>query len=624
MKNLFYMVVASLLLFPSQGIAESDMDIQLDTRMGYSVISDDENSFYRNHMDLTEGFLLENLRLTAQANGKWFDRLELTARSGDRMDTGRKLRFDIRKTGQYAFTLKHTLNFDYFADNTYNFGANNRNVVRSTMNAEFRWMGIQHVTLVAGYTLGETTGAYHQPYSGWLDIYPIRLNRDTTRESFQLGVDFRKGGFKASLRQAWVTIEEASTPLGSVTNAADETFASTLTATRAGINESDIPTTKLSSDYNGNRWWMNAQWSHQDATMDMDSTDLKSYLFTDYGSRTDFLSTWFGNGEAPTTRAAIELSVMPIRNLTLSYRMDMVDTETTTRFATSRSMMLYGTGDTPLVTLDESFTDDYYYENTRTDHGLDLSYRLNRNWTLEARFSKLDGDIVQTRLADDEPSGMIDETYETTRSEAGIRFRHERGTLAVKGFGESIEDPTFRTAGDKRNGFTVTGDYAISDRVSTTLFLQSSKLENNDPLIQLSDKSNIVDLGIYFTPIKQASIGLGITRMDLDYASLLLFTYARDDAALLEGTDTEQTGYYITGNYAKERFGARLSLFYLDDSGTSLPLSTWNARMSLSWKFTDSLSALLSLRYLDYAEDAQPLHDYNLNQVVFGLRWIYR
>lgn len=615
---------AFLLLCAGNLLGGDQVEVSVDTSVGYSVLSSDDNSFYRNHADLSEGFLLENLRLTALSQEKWFDRMELTARTGDRDGAGRKIRFDIRKTGRYSFTLQQSLNFDYFSDDTYNFGANARNAVREALNAEFRWMGFQHVSLVAGYGLNETNGFFSQPYSGWLDVYPIRLNRDTSRESFHIGADIRKGSFRISLRQAWVTMEEASVPIGSVSNAAGETFPSTLTTTRSGITEWDIPTTKLSASYSGNIWWINASWSKQDASLDLDTTDLKSYLFTDYGQRTDFLSTWFGTGDAPTTRASAQLSVMPLNNLTISYNLDMVDTETESSLATSRSMMLYGTGDTPLVTLDEAFNDSYHYDNSRTDHGLTVSYKPHSNWTIDLRFSQMDGDIIQEQWEDGSMITAIEDTYETNHTELGIKYRHDRGTLAIRAFDESIEDLTFRTAGDKKTGLSLTGDMELTDRLSATLFIQQAKLENKDPLVQLSDDTSVIDLGIHFRPVKNASLGIGVTRMELDYAALLFFTEDRESAAALMGTDAEQMGYYLTGNWQKDRLSASASLFYLDDSGTSLPLSTWNARLSASWRLTDSLSALLSLRYLDYAEDAQPLHDYNLNQVVFGLRWIYQ
>ena len=623
MKNLTTFLLMALLCTMG-ALAQDALDVRTDVTVGYSVLSSEDSNFYRNHADLSDGFLLENLKLTAQATSRWFDRIELTAKGGDREDTGRKIRFDIRKAGRYSFYLQETLNFDYFSDDTYNFGANERNAVRTVMNAEFRWLGFRNVTLLAGYGLSETAGYSSQPYSGWLDVYPIRLDRDTSRESFHVGIDFRHGQFKASLRQAWVSIEENSIPIGSVGNAAGETFPSTMTTTRAGINQSDIPTTRLELDYSGNVWWVHTSWSKQDATMDLDATDLKSYLFTDYGSRTDLLSAWYGTGEAPTTRAAVQVSVMPIAKLTVSYHMDMIDTKTESLLATDRSMMLYGTSSTPLVTLEESFSDAYRYENKRLDHGLAFSYKPATNWTIDLQFNRIDGDILQEQLTDDATVSAIDDQYETTHTELGVRYKFHRGTVAVKLFTESIDDPTFRTAGDSKDGISLTGDMALTNRLSATLFVQQAKLENNDPLIQLSDESSVIDLGLHFRPVRHASVGFGITRMELDYATLLLFTDSHDATSMVDGTDTEQTGYYLTGNWSRDRLNSTISLFYMDDSGTSLPLSTWNARMSLSWRFTDTLSALVSLRYMDYSEDATPLHDYNLNQVVFGLRWIYR
>ncbi len=607
-------------------MSQNSLDVSVDAQMGYSFLSSEDGTFYQNHVDLTEGFLLENLKVTARSKThSWFDQFDLKARTGDRLDTGRMVRFDIRKNGAYTFTLKQKLSYDYLQDEQFNFGASDRNIARSSLDAQFRWTSFDNVVLVAGYSLVETNGWSNLAYSGWLDVFPLALDMDTSRETVTAGFDYHRGAFRASLRQSWVTLERNNTPTGVARNTGFSPYAIDLTATRTGDTEVDAPVTSVKLDYGGARWQVSGSWMRQDATLEQDRMDLKSYLFADMGSRTDFLTTWAGESDAPLDRASFQVSVMPWDMVTVSYDADWMSMETTTSQVMDRSMMMYGTGTEPLVTLSESGSTAYRYEHERMNHGLTVDIRPAKGWTISLIARRDDGDILQSKIATGETDMLIDDEYTIDHTELKVRWRFDKGSMAASIFHESIDDPTFRTAGDKRDGYSFSGDYMLTDTLTGTLMVQQDERKNDDPSIQLNNKNSLIDLGFQYAPSKTFSIGFGHTRMELDFSTLMFFAEGHGAAAEgLDGSEFVQEGYYLNTRWVKGKFSGMITAFYMDDNGASFPLSNWNARASFQYRITDSLAALLSARWFDYAEDLEPLREYNLNQVMIGLRWMYR
>ncbi|MCK5878170.1 MAG: hypothetical protein KAH24_00205, partial [Holophagae bacterium] len=271
MKFILILLLLGVAIKPA--FTADKLDVRTDLSVGYSFLSSDDNPWLQNHCDFSEGLMLENLKLIVQNGntGSWFDSLSLEARAGDRLDTGRVVRFQLKKAGRYSFTLKQSWNRDYFADTAYNYGANDRNLTRNNVSAEFRWTGFKNLALIAGYSLVETTGTGNQPFTEWNDIYALRLNRDTSRESYTAGLDYRKGAFRFMLRQSFVTVNEQSRyGDGPVSGTGLSTFATELTPNRSGKVESTIPVSSARLEYAGNSWWASVRYSHSDATIDND------------------------------------------------------------------------------------------------------------------------------------------------------------------------------------------------------------------------------------------------------------------------------------------------------------------------------------------------------------------
>jgi len=111
--------------------------------------------------------------------------------------------------------------------------------------------------------------------------------------------------------------------------------------------------------------------------------------------------------------------------------------------------------------------------------------------------------------------------------------------------------------------------------------------------------------------------------MTLDFANDLMFSEGDARISSVESYGTDQNGIYAFGTFTKNRFSGRVSFFYLDDSGSSFPLSHWNGVASCQYKISKTLYGLLSVRYYDYNEDASNVRDYNVNQFVVGIRWLF-
>ena len=69
---------------------------------------------------------------------------------------------------------------------------------------------------------------------------------------------------------------------------------------------------------------------------------------------------------------------------------------------------------------------------------------------------------------------------------------------------------------------------------------------------------------------------------------------------------------------------ANLSFYYMDDSGSSFPLSNMIGKAKIQFRLTNSVFAVLSGSYFYYSEDNAMLHDYNFNNLVIGFRWLMK
>ena len=609
-------------------VSADKLDVRTDVSFGYSFLSSEGDSpWFRNHYDFSDGAMLQDLKLTVRNDngGSWFDSMSLESRAGDRLDTGRVIRFQLKKAGRYSFSLKQSWNRDYFSDSTYNYGANDRNFIRNNVSAEFRWLGFKNVALIAGYGLVETKGTGDVPYTEWSDIYALRLNRDTSRENFTAGLDYHKGAFKLMLRQSWVTVDEKSLyAAGTVTGTGLSTFSTVLTPDRSGAVKSTIPISGARMEYAGDKWWASVRYSHSDATIDNDVVDLKQYVFSDYGARTDFLMSFAGSSDAPVDDAGLNVSVQALDSLVISYDMAYRELQTDTTMNSERTMMLYGTSTTPLITQSLSTDTVFHYRNRRLNHGLSFKFAPKRAWDVTLSLRQIDGNLLNSASEDGDADGMIDEDYTTDRVELAGRYRLTAGSVKASVFHESIDNPTFRTAGDKRDGFSLSGDWVVSDSVSMNVMYQDSTLKNDDPTILLNQDTKLFDASIQFSLSKGVSTGIGYTLMKLDFANDLMFSESGASVSSIETYATNQNGVYAFGTFTKNRFSGRVSLFYLDDSGSSFPLSHWNGVASCQYKISKTLYGLLSVRYYDYNEDASNVRDYNVNQFVVGIRWLFQ
>ena len=624
-KILIILITLWAAILPS--FSADKLEMKTDVSFGYTFLSSEDSPYFKNHYDFSNGAMLQDLKMVVRNPdaGSWFGTMSLESRAGDRLDTGRVVRFSLKKAGRYSFTLKQSWNRDFFADAAYNYGANNRNLTRNNVSAEFRWTGFKNFALIAEYGLVKTKGTGNQPYTEWNDIYALRLNRDISRERYTAGLDYHKGAFKLMLRQSWVTVDEKSRYQdGTVSGTGLSTFDTALTPSRSGTVESTILISSARLEYAGNSWWASVRYSHSDATIDNDVVDLKQYVFSDYGSRTDFLMTFAGSSDAPVDDAGLSVSVQAMDSLVVSYDLNWRELKTDTMLNSERTMMLYGTSDSPLVTASNSTDSGFYYHNRRLNHGLSFKYQPQRQWDVTLSLRQVDGNLRHSASEDGETDGIIDEDYTTNRVEFAGRYRLSAGSVKASVFHESIDNPVYRTAGDKRDGFSISGDWMISDSVSWNVVYQDATLKNDNPTLLLNRDTTLLDSSFQFTLTKGAALGVGYTLMKLDFSNNLLFNEDEVPVSSAEAYNTDQSGVYAFGSFTANRFTGRVSFFYLDDSGSSFPLSHWNGVASCQYKISRTLYGLLSVRYYDYNEDASNVRDYNVNQFVVGIRWLFQ
>lgn len=165
----------------------------------------------------------------------------------------------------------------------------------------------------------------------------------------------------------------------------------------------------------------------------------------------------------------------------------------------------------------------------------------------------------------------------------------------------------------------------VSDNLSFNSLYSNLKVKDNSADINLNSENSLYDILVSYSVNSNLSFGVGATGIDYKNFIDLTYTYSGSLINENEGYDFNQKGYYVFANYdGQKRIKANLSFYYMDDSGSSLPLSNMIAKAKIQIKLTKSVFAVLSGNYFDYSEDYAALHDYNFNNLVIGFRWIYK
>ncbi len=617
MKQLIW--IAAFLLAAPLLRAGNGLEVHTDARIGYSFLSSEDNTFFRNHLNLSEGELIQNLKFSVLNKDEqgWYSRFSLEARTGDRLGTGRMVHFTLEKTSKWSLSVKQRQDFDWFSDSSYNFGASDRDLARSTLDVNFRYTGFKNLTLVAGYGLHRTKGNAVQPFTQWLDVYALKLKRDVDLESWYTGATWQVGSFLFNLKQSFVTLDRPVETSGTSAGIGLNGVSTTLDTHGTGKVSSDLPCTSVNAAYSGNRLLVDVSATYQDASIDNNVENLNSFFFTDAGSRNDFLATYAGNTDAPLYTAQTHLSYLASETVTVGYSLNWRSLRTETTMDKNLDWLIYGTGNTPLVTISQSENLSSLYKHSEVKQGVFVRWRATKSLELTAKGSSLDGTY---RFG---PNYAGSDTS-VTHVELAAKYKFNAGSASASVFQEDTDEPLFRTAGKNRTGFSVSGSWIANQYWSLNGMMTKITRNNDAPDTRLSDNSTLYDFGLTCTPKNSLSVSFGYTRMELDFSSLVFL--AESDSPLTDpaNNETRQNAFYVTGSLKGKRWEGRLQAFYLDDSGRSLPLDSFQCTLDLQYRLTANLFSLASVRYFDYSEDFTAFHNYNFNQIIIGIRWVSR
>jgi len=125
MHKIACLLLLALLLTPCVRAQGTEYDLESDLTIGYSFLFGDAgDDYYRNHQDITEGFLLDRYRfaLSPKKEGHWFDQLRVDLSIANRDDSSKGLDVRFLKHGTYEARVKYAYLYDYFSDPAYNYG----------------------------------------------------------------------------------------------------------------------------------------------------------------------------------------------------------------------------------------------------------------------------------------------------------------------------------------------------------------------------------------------------------------------------------------------------------------------------------------------------------------------
>lgn len=623
MKKVTISCLFFILVIFSPVISQDKYSFQSDITFGYSVLSSEDNPYFRNHYDFSEGAMIENLDFYLKNSEKssWFDSFSVKARTGDRLDTGRKISVKLQKKGLYLFKITQKQDYDYFYDNDYNFGANNRNLTRNNVAVDFNWFGFSNLDVYAGYKQYESSGNIQNPFSDWGNIFALQFDKDVSYDEVKVGFMFHKNSFKFAVNQSWISVDDNSQYMSFQDTGSNNITLDNPTIT--GNVTSKIPTSSVKGSYYGEKMAVSFSYSKKDGSIDNNSLNLKNYFFDDFGAKTDRLVQLSGTTDTPTTDVNVFLTFSPVKSFSISYDFILTDTETDTNLNSMNTLNLYGTSTSPIVTIGDSQNTNFYYSNKRTKHGATVKYSPIDRIDLKVAYHQLDGDLENSLTNDSVLDSSVVEEYSSDKLEFGFDYKFSKGKLNASIFNEDIEDPFYRVSGAKKDGYNVSFSFLISDNLSLNSLYSNVKVKDNLTDINLDTENQLYDILVSYSVNSNLSFGVGAT--GIDYKNFINLVYSGSPENNQDSYDFNQQGYYVFANYdGQKRVKANVSFYYMDDSGSSLPLSNMIAKAKVQIKLTKSVFAVLTGNYFDYSEDYVASHDYNFNNLVIGFRWIYK
>ncbi len=613
---LFFIV--HLAFFPA--ISQEKYTVTSDITFGYSVLSSDSNLFLSHH-NYSEGLFVESFDFSiTNTNGNgWFDFFKIKTRTGDRFDTGRKVSVTLKKHGLYLFTVSSKQDKDYFQNNLYNYGANNRDILKDNIQINFRWTGFSNIQLFTGFKQYSTTGIANKPFSEWGNIYVLQFDKDISYDEFNVGSTFFYKNFQLTARYSWISIDNNSDYRQFADNNVENSIYLENPEYTGSVNAS-IPTAFLKGTFNWEKVKFVFSYSKKDGSMDNNSIDLKNYFFEDYGSRTDKIIQLNGTSENPITESTLLISFSPFQKLSLVYDFSSLKTETTTLMSGSNTINLYGTGTTPIVTISDSIDNSFYYKNSKTRQGVTAYYSVFPKTTFTVAFHNVDGDIENNF---DNTENLVNEDYSSDKWEASIKHRYKSSSIKGSFFSEDISNPVFRTAGAKKEGYNVSFVFSPVNKVSVNGYYSDLTTKDNSPGTSLNIEAKLYDVFISYSLKKGNAIGIGVTSIDYSNIINMLYVVDQNTEQNVENYDIHQQGFYVFVKYnSNKRLSAEFNGYYMEDTGSSFPLSNFIGKARVQFKLSKTVYAVISGAYFNYDEKNLALNTYSVNHFTVGFRWL--
>jgi len=437
-------------------------------------------------------------------------------------------------------------------------------------------------------------------------------------------VEFSRGGFLAGFSQSWYTLRDRSPYLHSTSRGAGlGLYTIELTELdRTLVYDGDIPVSTVKLGYAGGRFSADLVYVYGDGSLDVDSIDLKQFLFEDMVSRNEILLEAAGTGALPEHHLDLRLGVDITDWLGVEYRLDWRDQKTDSAVALTDTLRLFPVNGAP-IEFTEAYGEAYHYQNRAAAHTVEATVRPADGLSLTAGYRRRDGELTHTLSRDQVVESDIFDEYTRDTYELRGKYRLDNGA-DFRGFYryESIDEPTFRTAGHSRHEFQVGTSQPLSELLTIHASFRDSRLD--DDRVGLDSRLRLIDAAVDYAPRAGIHLGAGYTLFDCNYRIGL--NYAVEDTIVtpVEEYEAAQNGVYVYAGFdGSERIKGGVSFHYLDDSGESYPLSRFAGQANVEVGLFKDISVLVAGRYFDY-QDVFAAHDYSFNQLIVALRWIHK
>lgn len=582
--------------------------------VGESV--DGSEGSYRTQLNLDEGLLLEGLDLRFRPEEEGRKELRLTARGFGGAEPAQSLRADLRLNAPWRLRLDYDRRESFFSLAETDLGLRSDDWEIDRWRGSVEWDGWSKARLALDLRHYERSGTVRRPLFALNEVYPLRVDLDETMDEVAFRLETRDLPVNLLFEQAFATYERASgrRPGGEENLDGDDPDLF-VTASDRRSDQKDVPTTRLVASWRGERAELLGSVLWRPAELDGTGTVSEGFAigggrigqieFVDQLARSANYDTLAGN-----LRLGFALGSSWVLRLEADHR-DLASDSALTGQRLLRVTSPFG---------DVLEIPGLIDESTRLDV-TDTGGRLTLEWsgggwtiwggalTAEREVEwRLDADEAPYRVTRDSDGALAGVAWSLGRISGSAEYEHG-----------SFDNFVFRTDPETVDRFSLRLRADLGSGWEGQLRGRFEEADNPDGVAGLDRSTDAYGAGIAWSAADgETGFGLDLDQLDLTTETGLVLPGGEPGLSLY---DLEALSISAHGRTQVGR--ARLSgaATRIDDSGSTWPLESWNARGRVGVEVGAGIELAAFGEYWSYDEERAEGDDFDVSRYGLSIGW---